>query len=328
MLAWLVDAGLGTLWIGLFIGATFTSTAFPTDIDAENACTRINDLSNDWCIQFGSDVLVGRGGETAGVFAIWIGWVVMTTMIIPGLTGWSPGKLVFGLRVVNHDTFNPAGIGANIGRGLMWCFDAFPFFAPVFGLLLISTTKGHRRLGDRVARTIVIEANEVGRPVMLTGVNKVSPPPPLFAQPAPPPQPSTPPPPTGPRFDLGTDPDVDVDVDTESIATPPPPFPPAPSPPSFPPAPAPAPFPPAPAPAPPAPEPAVVIEPEPTVVIETEPEPAPEPAVVEPDPEPSPSGVDAPVWDEARDTYIQWDPDLKAWMQWNENQGRWVPISQ
>ena len=38
-------------------------------------------------------------------------------------------------------------------------------------------------------------------------------------------------------------------------------------------------------------------------------------------------GVDAPVWDDARDAYIQWDPDLGEWMEWSEAQSRWIPIS-
>ena len=45
-----------------------------------------------------------------------------------------------------------------------------------------------------------------------------------------------------------------------------------------------------------------------------------------PAPAPRP-GVDAPMWDDARDTYIQWDPELEAWMMWSESGGRWVPIS-
>ncbi|MEC7507291.1 MAG: hypothetical protein VX510_10825 [Actinomycetota bacterium] len=38
-------------------------------------------------------------------------------------------------------------------------------------------------------------------------------------------------------------------------------------------------------------------------------------------------GVDAPMWDDARGTYIQWDPELTEWMEWSEAQGRWIPIS-
>jgi len=32
--------------------------------------------------------------------------------------------------------------------------------------------------------------------------------------------------------------------------------------------------------------------------------------------------------DEARNTYIQWDPELEQWMEWGESQGKWIPISQ
>jgi hypothetical protein len=47
-----------------------------------------------------------------------------------------------------------------------------------------------------------------------------------------------------------------------------------------------------------------------------------------PEPEPvAPPGVDAPQWDDARDTYIQYDPELAEWMEWSESQGTWIPIS-
>lgn len=57
----------------------------------------------------------------------------------------------------------------------------------------------------------------------------------------------------------------------------------------------------------------------------------PEPPQPEPDPAPAPDpahpGIEAPQWDEARNTYIQWDPELNEWMEWNEPSGRWIPIS-
>lgn len=53
--------------------------------------------------------------------------------------------------------------------------------------------------------------------------------------------------------------------------------------------------------------------------------PAPAPPVAE-TPVPQP-GVDAPQWDEARDTYIQWDAELGEWMEWSEATGAWIPIS-
>ena len=55
--------------------------------------------------------------------------------------------------------------------------------------------------------------------------------------------------------------------------------------------------------------------------------PSSEPPSEPPAASPPRPGVDAPVWDDARDTYIQWDPEIEEWMEWSESQGRWVPIS-
>lgn len=38
-------------------------------------------------------------------------------------------------------------------------------------------------------------------------------------------------------------------------------------------------------------------------------------------------GIDSPMWDDARDTYIQWDPRLEEWVMWSESSSSWIPIS-
>ena len=35
---------------------------------------------------------------------------------------------------------------------------------------------------------------------------------------------------------------------------------------------------------------------------------------------------DGPIWDEVRDTYIQFDRNAGAWVQWDDGEQRWVPI--
>lgn len=40
----------------------------------------------------------------------------------------------------------------------------------------------------------------------------------------------------------------------------------------------------------------------------------------------TPPPADGPIWDEARDTYIQWDRSTDRWVQWDEAGRRWVPI--
>jgi len=38
--------------------------------------------------------------------------------------------------------------------------------------------------------------------------------------------------------------------------------------------------------------------------------------------------ADAPTWDDARSTYIQYDRDRGEWMEWDAGTGQWIPISQ
>ena len=296
---------------------------------AELQCEVINEFSNDLCIQAGTTVYVGTENEAAIITLIWLAWVLISTMILPGITGWSPGKLLTGIRVVKADTFEKAGLGANILRGVLWVVDAFPYFAPIVGGALLAS-KDHRRVGDRAANTLVVRADSVGRPPVQAPSAVVAPPtgavmpsttpPPPSGPPAttlvtaspPPPPATTPPPPTSPA-----PPSASAPTGPPSAYQPPPPSEhrtePAPSaPPVFPPPAAPPVFPPTEDAAPadpipvvePEPEPeaeaesAPIVEAEPAATPETEPEPGPEsPAETSPRP-----GVDAPMWDDARNT--------------------------
>jgi len=365
--AFLIDGLIGVTLIFVFALATFTNTELGDSLTAELQCEVINEFSNDLCIQAGTTVYVGAENEVAIITLIWLAWVLISTMILPGVTGWSPGKLLTGIRVVKADTFEKAGLGANILRGVLWVVDAFPYVAPIVGTLLAS--KDRRRVGDRAANTLVVRADSVGRPPVQTPSAIVAPPtgavmpsttpPPPSGPPATtlvtasPPPATTPPPPTSPAPPTSppppgspAPPSASAPTGPPSAYQPPPPSEyrtePAPSaPPVFPPPAAPPVFPPtedaAPA------DPIPVVEPEP----EAEAEPAPEAeaapiveaepaATPEPEPEPVPEspaetsprpGVDAPMWDDARNTYIQWDPELTEWMEWSEAQGRWIPIS-
>ncbi|MFN8019787.1 MAG: RDD family protein [Acidimicrobiales bacterium] len=43
---------------------------------------------------------------------------------------------------------------------------------------------------------------------------------------------------------------------------------------------------------------------------------------------PPPAERQGPIWDEARDTYIQWDAPRERWVQWDEHANEWKPIDQ
>ena len=371
--AYLIDGLIGVTLIFAFALVTFTNTQLGDSITAELQCEVINEFSNDLCIQAGTTVYVGTANEVLVITLIWLAWVLISTMILPGITGWSPGKLITGIRVVKADTFEQAGLGANILRGVLWVVDAFPYFAPIVGSALLAT-KDRRRVGDRAANTLVVRADSVGRPPVqtpsaviapptgavtqstappppsgppATALVTASPPPPAAPSPPPPattpPTPTSPPPPTSPAAPNSPpptgapsayQPPPPSEYRTEPAPSAPPVFPPPATPPAFPPADEAAPA-----------EPLQVTEPEPTMLVETEPEPEAEAAPIfeakpaatpEPEPESVPEppaetssrpGVDAPMWDDARNTYIQWDPELTEWMEWSEAQGRWIAIS-
>ena len=100
-------------------------------------------------------------------------WLLITSvvgilywMVLPGLKGWTVGKLVTGIRVVKDDGTCPAGIGKNVVRQLLWIADYFPYFIPYLtGFIVALTNDRNKRVGDIVAGTLVVRADAVGQPI-------------------------------------------------------------------------------------------------------------------------------------------------------------------
>lgn len=104
------------------------------------------------------------GSESGLQTGLSLGWFALF-VIVQGLTGGSPGKLLFGLRVVDQYGTR-IGIGKSLGRTLMWVVDAAPWFIPLVGPIAAFTSNGHRRVGDLAAGTYVVASSSVGQPVM------------------------------------------------------------------------------------------------------------------------------------------------------------------
>jgi uncharacterized RDD family membrane protein YckC len=359
--AWLID-------LVLYLAIAFLAAAVFSDFKSEevpdafegDACDVIQDqFTSSTCFEVGGTVFYDEGGSSAVVWLVPLAATVLNHVVLAGTKGGSLGKLAVGLRVVKSTTGQIAGIGANFLRTLLWIVDGIPFCFPLVGLITGLTTKGHRRVGDMAASTLVVGKDAVGRPPFVPGLTAAAAAPGGFPPPAAPggwAPPSSPqgwdaPPPPTPTWGAPTPP-----------AAPPPPDPWSASPPPPAPAPAPAPAPEAasetsdpwspstwaaPDPVEPVAE-TPAAPPEPTAVFAAEPAPAPEPAdepapAPEPEPEPQPApapepapaaaaaseqpGVGAPMWDAARNAYIQWDPAVGSWMQWDDNSGQWRPIS-
>jgi uncharacterized RDD family membrane protein YckC len=84
---------------------------------------------------------------------VFIFWIIIFP-VIEGLTGQTIGKMVFKIKVTRYDYTN-VRLGHSLIRHLFDFIDFFPFFG-ITGLLFASNTKLKQRVGDLVAKTIVI----------------------------------------------------------------------------------------------------------------------------------------------------------------------------
>jgi uncharacterized RDD family membrane protein YckC len=73
--------------------------------------------------------------------------------------GKTPGKAIFGLRVV-HDDLTPVGWGPSVLRNLLRAVDFMPAFY-VFGITSMAVSRHFQRLGDLAAGTLVIHQSSL-----------------------------------------------------------------------------------------------------------------------------------------------------------------------
>lgn len=77
---------------------------------------------------------------------------------VPANTGWSPGKRLFGLRVIDTDGGTPTLLSF-FARSIVGLIDLLPVVVPgLLGFFLASRHSERHRLGDRIAGTTVVDA--------------------------------------------------------------------------------------------------------------------------------------------------------------------------
>lgn len=274
--AYVLDGIIGFIvtapFLYMAINAQVDRQHFATEDQASRVCNTINDKTfgtNDsepstdpfgttgfsqnseqpLCIPFGTTAYTMSGKDLtraqrqAGLANVLI--PLLNLVILQGLTGASVGKWLLGLRVVKPDG-SQAGVGACAIRWLVLFIDSACF---LIGLLTMTNSKGHRRLGDMAANTFVVRTADLGRPILIPGLllhSQVA-----AGAAAMPAAPVVPPP---PHASLGALP----------------------------------------------------------------------PEVMSG----NPPTADGPHWDQARNTYIRYDRDASAWLEWDAAGVRWIPISQ
>jgi uncharacterized RDD family membrane protein YckC len=109
---------------------------------------------------------------TGGKFAVYlliiilVGWLYYA--VLQGTKGWTLGKLATGIRTVREDSGHVAGVGKATVRWLLWIVDAAPYLIPyIVGLVTALATKKNQRVGDLVAKTLVVRKDAVGQPIQV-----------------------------------------------------------------------------------------------------------------------------------------------------------------
>ena len=113
------------------------------------------------------------GNVDGGPSALLLGLTLLVLVVLQGVSGWTFGKLLTGIRCVKPDG-SPAGVLKALIRWILWLVDGLPFlFLPgLVGFIVGLTTVGHRRVGDMVAKTYVVHRSAAGRPIRVAGLDE------------------------------------------------------------------------------------------------------------------------------------------------------------
>ena len=323
--AYAIDVGIAFVIFFVMFFSLASSRDFTTAGQATEFCDSLNDNTDLTCAASGSTAFVIDSTEVGAIMLAEAGFALVNFVLLTGLTGFSLGKLMTGIRVVHQQTGQRCGVVRAFLRTILL---AVPDLFGAVGVIVAASSTDHRRVGDMAASTLVVHKRALGQPLArpayapsvytpggYSGGAPMPPgygypgqqspwpapvataPPPPWGVPVAPPPPTVPPPPpptaapSWPDFGTPIDPDATSVFDTTS---------------------------------PTSTNPVVdaTIKAHADAGAEPKPEPRPEPVLVGEGNEPAP-GVGAPHWDTKRNTYIQWDPDLEAWMQWDYAKNEW-----
>ncbi|MGH9273520.1 MAG: RDD family protein [Acidimicrobiales bacterium] len=144
-------------------------------ITRERVGSRFDDFCDDYmdqlsgtCLQVGDRAYFSDSAADPGGSFAFFGLSLVLLVVLQGLTGWTVGKLLMGLRTVREDG-TPPGILKAFVRWVLLLVDGLPCI-PLVGFICALTTQGHRRVGDMAAKTFVVGARSAGQPIVVPGL--------------------------------------------------------------------------------------------------------------------------------------------------------------
>jgi uncharacterized RDD family membrane protein YckC len=97
------------------------------------------------------------GAQAMSFIAIYGILAFLYFAVLEGYKGATVGKIVMKIKVVREDG-SPCGIGPAIIRNILRIVDGLPFLY-IVGMILISRSSKKQRLGDSVAKTVIVKAS-------------------------------------------------------------------------------------------------------------------------------------------------------------------------
>jgi hypothetical protein len=165
--AYIIDTLLSVVIVLFAIGGFFALSTTRTVEDANTYCdSAVNPTHPIVCFyENDTQVRVLQGGQLAELIIVGgaLGALVAANQwVLQGITGATVGKHMLGLRVVKPDG-TKVGFWANALRTLLLFVDAACYGIP--GIISVSVTHPHRRIGDMAANTYVVPLDALGTPV-------------------------------------------------------------------------------------------------------------------------------------------------------------------
>lgn len=158
----------------MLVSSQFEYLELGSSTEASRFCESFMEGNNGACFNLNETVYFSEG-IFGGAQLAGLALSFLILVVLQGLTGWTPGKLLLGLRTVREDG-RPAGIGRAALRWVLLIVDGQPCGLPLVGFITGLTTKGHRRVGDMAAKTFVVRSSAAGSPIVVPGLT--APPPP------------------------------------------------------------------------------------------------------------------------------------------------------
>lgn len=128
------------VWFALFFVATLPVAAFTGDLQVTEAGVNAH--------------LTGTPGQVA--FVLWLALSLAYHTITESKYGRTAGKYLVKIEVAGADGTQPS-LRTSLVRNVARLVDVLPFFY-VVGIVLAVASDRHRRLGDRLADTVVVRS--------------------------------------------------------------------------------------------------------------------------------------------------------------------------